>query len=351
MKFSPLKQGGIIPFPRCGHKTVIYKDNLYLFGGNTQGNYSNLNYLFKYNLFSQEWNILSKLPGQVPEKRTAHAMLIYKDTLYCFSGALGDDDGNFEITTFNFETLKWEKLSTLIEQLPESRYGHTAVLLDHKAYIFGGCSNLDHNQLNEVIEFDLEDIFGTWNITKNNRVKCFSFHTSDLDPKKRVVYHFGGLRYIGDHPLHSNELATYKIDSRKWEIEQYQSNICPMERRSHGSCLGDDGSLFIFGGFNPKKYFLNDLWKFDFATKSWSLIKYQGEISNRRYFSISKYENGFIIFGGVNNERYENRRSKLDLLNDLYRFEWISRIADMKSNLRIILKKGYFSDTVLKFSS
>lgn len=114
-----------------------------------------------------------------------------------------------------------------------------------------------------MIEFNLEEIFGTWTVTRNNKVKCFSFHKSDLDEKKRVVYHFGWLKYIRDYNVHSNELVIYKLDFRKWEIEQYQTNLCSEEKRSHVSCLSDDASLFIFDGFNPKKHFFNDLWNYD----------------------------------------------------------------------------------------
>lgn len=347
MKITKFKQGGDIPLPRCGHKSVVYKDSIYVFGGNTQDKLTNLNQLYKYNIFTQTWTIIDNLKDDIPLKRTAHAMLVYKDTMYCFSGALGNPEDFFEISTFNFTTNEWKKVSDEIQDRPESRYGHTAVLYENKALIFGGCSNFDHQQFLEVIEFDLDELSGTWNITRNGKIKCMSFHTSDADVKRKVIYHFGGLKWVGDYDMHSNDLTAYFPEKRKWEIIQPKTYCFPCERRSHGSCLGDDGSLFIFGGFLPKEGFLNDLWKFDFKINQWTELKYQGEISQRRYFSISKYENGFFIFGGVHNEIRENQKTKLFLMNDLYRVEWTNRVVEMKSNINEVLKNGHFSDLIL----
>lgn len=129
-----------------------------------------------------------------------------------------------------------------------------------------------------------------------------------------------------------------------------KSDIKPIPRRSHGSSMDNQDNLFIFGGFSGEN-FLNDLWKFNFETMEWKEVKYDGEVPKRRYFSISNYENGFYVFGGVNDSIIDQKGDeKLVLMNDLIRFEWESSEKNMIQAIYKNFKNNIYSDVFFKIN-
>lgn len=186
-----------------------------------------------------------------------------------------------------------------------------------------------------------------------------SFHTSDLLKDSNLVYHFGGVIIKRGMDVHVNTIYEYNIIERKCKEVKVQSECIPCGRRSHGSCMDDENGLYIFGGFTLEVFdgiltnkFLNDLWKFDFLKNEWKEIKYQGDVLKRRYFSISNYENGFYIFGGVHDEIIDQfGNDKLILLNDLVRFEWNSKKKSFIKMIYLHLKDLIFDDIIVKFNN
>lgn len=83
-----------------------------------------------------------------------------------------------------------------------------------------------------------------------------------------------------------------------------------MSSRYHHSSCFINGEMYIFGGFTPSYTCFNDLWRFNYTTKTWRRIIAEGDLPlPRAYFSLNGYEQVnattgetkyyLILFGGV----------------------------------------------------
>lgn len=96
----------------------------------------------------------------------------------------------------------------------------------------------------------------------------------------------------------------------KWACIE-TNNTPPIPRSGHSAVIYN-GSMYVFGGLGAHRY--NDLFKFDFDTKTWTEIKPKDEskLPSKRYkHSACIYENMMYIFGGWDSS---------GKLNDMYRY-------------------------------
>ncbi|MBN2694702.1 hypothetical protein JXR93_08570, partial [bacterium] len=109
-----------------------------------------------------------------------------------------------------------------------------------------------------------------------------------------VLVFFGGMTPSGTF---TNELFIFRIISRVFEIIDIQSLI-PDARMGHVGFISNEHKLFIWGGktINGLK---NDLWSFDFSTKSWEKLDSPPTMELQDRSSLFDNEtNSIIVFGG-----------------------------------------------------
>jgi N-acetylneuraminic acid mutarotase len=83
---------------------------------------------------------------------------------------------------------------------------------------------------------------------------------------------FGGLTY-GFGTGYMNDLWKFNPTTGEWTcLIGPSSGTQPSPRFSSLSLTGKDGSLYLFGGYNEER-FLNDLWKYNPTTNTWTLVK------------------------------------------------------------------------------
>lgn len=136
------------PAPRCGHQMVASSANkgqLWIFGGEfaspTQSQFYHYKDLWVFHLANKQWEKITASNG--PSARSGHRMVLVKKQLLVFGGFhdnLRDYKYYNDIYSFNTETYKWVKLEPSGTP-PSPRSGCCMVATnDGKILIYGGYS-------------------------------------------------------------------------------------------------------------------------------------------------------------------------------------------------------------------
>ncbi|EAR97403.2 kelch motif protein (macronuclear) [Tetrahymena thermophila SB210] len=207
------------PGKLCRHSGVVYKNKMYLFGGQYQGQL-NHNKMYSFDFATQTWEEVLYLGTIQPPSIDSHKALVYKDTMIVLSGYLGDT-GIFSdyIFSFDFNTKVWNVLydgNSQKNQTYKPRIGAGICLYQEKIYLFGGYDG--YERLNDLCYFDLQ--------------------------------------------------------SKSWNQVKYSSNqvnFLPKTRKGHSLSLYGD-YLILFGGIHDVTWELDDLYVFDLRNSRWLVV-------------------------------------------------------------------------------
>jgi len=81
---------------------------------------------------------------------------------------------------------------------------------------------------------------------------------------------YGG--YISEKAEYMKDILALNLETNQWEILYHHGGDKEPEGRSNFAMVEHKGSLLIFGGTNGSKT-LNDMWMFDLASKTWTIIE------------------------------------------------------------------------------
>jgi N-acetylneuraminic acid mutarotase len=75
------------PSPRCSHQAVLYKDKVYIFGGeySTLDQFHHYRDLWELDIKTNTWNEM-KVTGDSPSARSGHRMLVWRSYIVLFGG-------------------------------------------------------------------------------------------------------------------------------------------------------------------------------------------------------------------------------------------------------------------------
>lgn len=135
------------PPPRCSHQALFYKDKIYIFGGEyaTLDQFHHYKDLWELDLRSNVWSEI-RAQGEAPSARSGHRMVLWRNYLVLFGGfyeAMRDVRWFNDLYLFSFQEQRWTKIVYKPHALvPKARSGmqmcvHAA---DDTVYIFGGYS-------------------------------------------------------------------------------------------------------------------------------------------------------------------------------------------------------------------
>ena len=129
-----------------------------------------------------------------------------------------------------------------------------------------------------------------------------------------TMFVFGGYNNSGEL---SNEIYSYHVKEKLWQREKVMSDFAPQPRAGH-SCVIIKNKLFIFGGKGEDSKKLNDYWTFDTMLNYWERVEVEAPIntwnpSERSGHSVLVYQGNIVMFAGI--------RSVLQELGDLYVYE------------------------------
>jgi len=134
---------------------------------------------------------------------------------------------------------------------------------------------------------------------------------------KNKMYMFGG--YGGSGRL--DDFFEYNFDTKYWRRVRYEGPG-PGVRENNG-VVEYGGKLYLFGGYNGTSW-LNDFHEFDVESRHWRLVVPDSStVPAARFGYVSAvHKNFFVLFGGYDGQNW---------LNDMYQFDFTKRRWEQKN--------------------
>ncbi|CAD8136634.1 unnamed protein product [Paramecium pentaurelia] len=241
---------GEIPRPRAYHNALAYGDKILFFGGVDEHNI--LNDHFVYVTSAKTWYLAKTDKKWTERERASLTFYAQEELVILFGGYYLSPDLEVELIYndvyyMNIQNMQWVKLN--INNQPQPRYGHTAIQVNEKMYIF--CGKNQDEYFNDIWMLNFENV--------------------------------------------------------QWQQIQTQG-VAPEPRYGHTTNL-IKSKICIFGGRNSKSNRLNDLHLFDFITNTWITPTQYGQMPSPRYFHAADIYNGeqlWILGGNIGLKRNEH---------------------------------------------
>ncbi|KAL6073663.1 RasGEF domain containing protein [Balamuthia mandrillaris] len=265
--------------------------------------------------------------GKPPSARHSHAAVLHEDTLLVFGGDsaraasptnLNSDSAeepNFlgDTHLFHFGERTWRKLQAQGKEDPGPcpRLGHTLVVFEDAAYLFGGYGvpwqTTDSTSpifLSDLWKFSFES--ERWEEIKAEGGPSGRRYHSAVT-KGDCMFVFGGVNLAkGNAPTYMNDLYRFSFVTQRWEKAVVQGLIVPIGRCSHTMTVYKN-SIFVFGGFSGK-YELSDFWQFAFSVDgsegSWQKVasdSFTPALPSKRGHTAALFHDCLYVIGGASN--------------------------------------------------
>ncbi|KAF7266807.1 hypothetical protein GWI33_019912 [Rhynchophorus ferrugineus] len=231
----------ILPYRRYGHTAVVYKDNIYIWGG--RNDRSSCSILFKFDTFWHCW-MAPPTTGSVPLARDGHTACVWKNYMFIFGGYEEETDlFAKQVFYLDFEKLHWSYIVCGGYE-PTLRDFHTTVCIKDRIYLFGGRGTILTTNL-QGVQSPLET-YSTGDIPVGRRSNSAFVHNGKM-------YIFGG--YNSVKSKHYNDLYVFDPETCVWTKLHPQGTSPCARRRQACAKVGD--KVFIFGGTSP--HVVNDV--------------------------------------------------------------------------------------------
>eukprot|EP01080_Neovahlkampfia_damariscottae_P000440 gene440-6853_t len=296
MKWQDMKQSSqtFSPGKLRRHTASYEEDKMYIFGGTSYFNLGfEVNTLFTYNFKTHKWDHM--VPQNNIKPRCGHTCNIYQGKLYIFGGYNDLYYDEFLNDFIECDTKTGKFITQKLSKHIESRFGHSSVIMGNKMIIYGGAKyDKGWTYMNDMYTIDLETK-RVKEINVEQTVTPQGVHGAIVH--KNSMYVFGGLNNKG----RSNKLHRLFVKSKKYQWEEIKGRgDIPSERAGH-AIETDSKHLYISGGYNGN-IALNDLYKYNYKTQTWTEIKIP-MMTGRRLHSLinvkTKESSDLVIYGGA----------------------------------------------------
>ncbi|KAJ1523050.1 hypothetical protein ONE63_002178 [Megalurothrips usitatus] len=277
------------------------------------------------------WEVLHPKDIQ-PEGSASHCAVVWKDSLYIVGGE--SYHRAKMLYTYDFNGEVWETPQMEFQNAPRQRYGHSCVMFGDKIYMYGGVEIRNESRgeqqvtgevSSELWAFDVNA--KTWeNITVDSEpcnvagnsslpcgtrkwevVKTFGYpvrggygHSSALDPLTQLIYVYGGFIYENSLIL-SNRLYSYEPNSRIWRLLA----PAPSGRFLHTASYLTGGLMLVFGGnthndtahSHGAKCYSSDLLAYDVICDSWTSLPLPSHGLSQA--DLARFGHSAVLFGGA----------------------------------------------------
>ena len=293
-----------------------------------------------------------------------------QDNDIIITGGISTKMKTLAIWRLNLTTLEWKKVKT--DNPIENRYGHTALSMNNKLYIFGGKTKyLNTSYMNNL------DIFS---FTERKIINC-QINGEKPENRKSHIAIFVGTQML----IHGGINVDGKIldDSYLFNMHTLTWNKCIINKIcehpklwGHACCLVIPGQilynpkfsiysfpefdtvkkknikkkgLFVFGGKSNEDGLSNQLWILLMGKKpiEWIKVDTKGKPPIARYFhTMNFYERGnYVIIHGGRNDIFSDKSALNDtFLLNLENFEWLEvKLYSNISNFNVANRCGHQS--------
>lgn len=273
--WANLFSGGSVPSGRryLSQSMASYGNYIYMFGGLIGSPYGRSNELYRYDIVSNTWLLLSAWGSGVQ----GASLVEYNGKLYKYGGYANVTNAFY---VFDIATSGW----TTMAGGPLAVGYHGAAICDGKMYIYGGRTS--SGRVNILYEYNIAT--NTW-LQKADGPGVRDFPT--LIEYNGYLYMFGG---DSNGSTFLKDTWRYNPNTNNWT----QLANCPGAGRREHTAIEYDGKMYIFGGWHNTYNYLNDLWEYNIATNSWQ--QKSSHSVSRCGHGATILEDIMYIFGGYN---------------------------------------------------
>jgi leucine-zipper-like transcriptional regulator 1 len=288
-----IRQVGERPQARCFHSCVVYKHSMYVFGGTSNGIFSDL---WRYDFVGeQRWHRVdcrrssssssssssfsssssSSLTSNKSNSNTTASVSVSDDN---HSGHRGHSGGHDEPFADDIDA-------------PKGRFGHSAVVYNDSMYLFGGYTT-DGFACNDLYEYSFE--CNEW-----RRLKPVADGRSVMPVdlfRHSAVVHQGSMYVFGGYRSKANVLLEYRFGTGAWSLV-HTLGSAPKPRYAHTAVV-HDGVMYVVGGRDTVANF-DDMHEFLFDTLTWNASSARG--FDARFFVASAVCDGVLYMHGGQN--------------------------------------------------
>lgn len=273
------------PAPRCSHQAVVYKNYMYIFGGEftsvSQSQFYHYKDVWRLNLDTNQWEQIQTKSG--PSPRSGHRMVLYKNFLVMFGGFYDNNTGDTkyfnDMYKFDLDNLQWKMVANLSSaQSPTPRSGVQMVVYGDSLFVYGGYSKVKSSIKgiaergvvhNEMWRFDLRS--EKWELIKKSGAAPSprSGFSCAVHNKKMLI--FGG---VFDNESKSTNQSTSKA------IKPAKSKKKGEDSDEEWEDVDDDMS----------SQFFNDMYAFHLDKQKWYPVQFKHDESKKLSKKSAKHE-------------------------------------------------------------
>ncbi|XP_031253439.1 kelch domain-containing protein 4 isoform X2 [Pistacia vera] len=252
------------PPPRSAHQAVAWKNYLYIFGGEftspNQERFHHYKDFWMLDLKTNQWEQLN-LKG-CPSPRSGHRMVLYKHKIFVFGGfydTLREVRYYNDLHVFDLDQFKWQEIKPKLGSMwPSARSGFQFFVYQDEIFLYGGYSKEVVSDKNDsekgIVHSDLWSLdpkTWEWNKVKKSGMPPGPRAGFSMCVHKKRAVLFGGvvdMEREGDvlMSLFLNELYGFQLDNHRWyplELRKEKSTKGKLkkssEQKPNGSDLGD----------------------------------------------------------------------------------------------------------------
>ncbi len=286
------------PLPRNFASFAVQGQSVFIFGGESAHSNANVD-TFSFDTISKKWMELPRHTRLHPRKQAT--LTPVGSDLILFGGKGPAPVSNWG--RYDPRNQKW----TVYEQKPEltSRVSHIALAVDDEnLFIWGG--------------FAGEEKRGDGFILNSRTGEVMSIpHNSVLSPRanarairmKEEVLIWGGASTDGNF----NSGAAFHLRNQSWRSLPPIPDPAFQNLKGSEMAVWDDKGFLIFGGRFGSERFNDQIWSFDVATNSWSLLRTNESPEGRMGHCFLALKPGFFaVLGGIGYERGSESLAQFD---------------------------------------
>lgn len=222
------------PPPRSAHQTVAWKNNIYMFGGEftspNQERFHHYKDFWTLDLKTNQWEqILAK---GCPSARSGHRAVLYKHKIVLFGGfydTLREVRYYNDLHVFDLDNFKWEEIKPRPGCLwPSPRSGFQLLIYQDQIYMYGGYfkevssdKNASEKGTVHADMWSLDPCTWEWNKVKKTGMPPGPRAGFSMCVHKKRAVLFGGvvdMEVEGDvlMSMFMNELYGFQLDNHRW---------------------------------------------------------------------------------------------------------------------------------------
>ncbi|MED6111165.1 hypothetical protein PIB30_049921 [Stylosanthes scabra] len=247
------------PPPRSAHQAVAWKNYIYIFGGEftspNQERFHHYKDFWMLDLKTNQWEQLN-LKG-CPSPRSGHRMVLYKHKIILFGGfydTLREVRYYNDLFVFDLDQFKWQEIKPKPGAMwPSGRSGFQLFVYQDDIFLYGGYSkevSSDKNGSEKGIVhsdmWSLDPKTWEWNKVKKSGMPPGPRAGFSMCVHKRRALLFGGvvdMEVEGDvmMSLFMNELYGFQLDTNRWypiELRKEKSTKDKLKKNEQ-KCIGD----------------------------------------------------------------------------------------------------------------